>query len=98
MNSKKGNKEFKKRFITVETPFGTLKFNFNMENLLTKGVQHTKDVLTIFSTTYNLKRIYNTIQNEINETNNINLFKEKKIEIILNLNLKITEIPPKIIS
>ena len=94
MNSEEGSKEFKKRSSTVEAPFGTLKFNFGMNNLLTKGVQHTEDVLTIFSTAYNLKRIYNTIQDEINETNNIKLFKEK-MEILLNLDLKITEIPPK---
>lgn len=89
METKEYQEMFKKRSSTVEAPFGTLKVYYHMNELPITGVQHTENILSLFAVTYNLKRLYNIINEIYDESNMMELFIEK-MGALLNLECKIT--------
>ena len=90
MNTEEYKEKFKQRSSTVEAPFGTLKVYYHMNELPTKGIQHTENILALCAVTYNLKRLHNMLKETYELTDDINIFKEK-MEALLNLKCKLTE-------
>ncbi len=87
METEEYKKIYKKRSSTVESPFGTLKVHYHINDMKINGIKQTENFLALFSTVYNIKRLYNIMEDIYENSNHLDLFKEK-IEILLNIKCK----------
>lgn len=81
---------FKERSSTVEAPFGTLKTYYKIDNLPITGIERTEHYLSLFAVVYNLKVLFNKINNIFSNQDDIKYFMDQ-MRLTLSLDCKITE-------
>ena len=62
LETTEGKEEYKKRSKTVEAPFGTLKRQYHINKLPFIKKQNIENIINLYSTVYNIKRIYKIIE------------------------------------
>ena len=72
LETPEGKKEYKKRGKTVEGPYGTLKQQYHINQLPFINTKHIENMINLYSTAYNINRIYEMIHLIIDE-NDINV-------------------------
>ena len=70
MEKKEYKKEFSKR-PSVEGPFGIFKEQYHVEQEIVIGMTKTEERLNLDALAYNIKRLYNLIQGEQNNKEDI---------------------------
>lgn len=80
LETEEGKKEYKKRGKTVEAPFGTLKQQYHINKLPFINKQNIENIINLYSTVYNLNRIYKIIKLELDQNKEFETFKKEKIK------------------
>ena len=75
-----GKKEYEKRGKTVEAPYGILKQQYHINQLPFINTQHVENIINLYSTAYNINRIFEIIHLTIDENDKYQKFKEEKIQ------------------
>ncbi len=101
LETTEGKEEYKKRSKTVEAPFGTLKRQYHINKLPFIKKQNIENIINLYSTVYNIKRIYKIIELELDENEEYQTFKQKnntKIPNIKKIGTKLNKSPPQTIN
>ena len=80
LETHEGKKEYEKRGKTVEAPYGTLKQQYHINQLPFINTQHVENIINLYSTAYNINRIFEIIHITIDENDKYQKFKEEKIQ------------------
>lgn len=72
METPRGKQEFAKRKQAVEWPFGNIKKNMKYTQFNTRGIHQIQTEKHLINISHNIKRIYNSKQTKINNTNQLN--------------------------
>jgi len=75
-----GKEEYKKRSKIVEAPFGTFKQQYHINKLPFIKTQNIENNINLYSITYNIKRIINMIELELDINKEYQTFKKEKIK------------------
>ena len=65
MQSEQGKKEYRKRGVTVEWPFGDIKQNLGLREFLTRGFLNVKTGHNLVCTAHNMKVLWKKIDGKI---------------------------------
>lgn len=80
LETPEGKEEYQKRSKTVESPFGTLKRQYHINKLPFADKENMENNINLYGTVYNLKRIFNIIELELDENKEYQTFKKEKIK------------------
>lgn len=67
MQEKNAKKIYKQRAPTVESPFGTLKQFYHLDTIFYRGREKIENILQLYATAYNLKKIFETLKTTLTE-------------------------------
>ena len=79
MKEKSAKKIYKQRAPTVESPFGTLKQFYHIDTIYYTGREKIENMLNLYATAYNLKKIYEKLKTTLNEDKRYITFVQKTI-------------------
>lgn len=80
LETTEGKEEYKKRGKTVEAPFGTLKQQYHINQLPFIKKQNIENIINLYSTAYNINRIYEITHINLDENKQFQTFKKQKIQ------------------
>jgi len=100
MQSEQGKKEYRKRGVTVEWPFGDIKQNLGLREFLTRGLLNVKTEHNLVCTAHNMKVLWKKIDGKITILGKMKYVKAtlpSKTDSVLELCLRfIQKIPQRI--
>jgi len=79
MREKEAKKIYKQRAPTVESPFGTLKQFYHIDTIYYRGREKIENILNLYATAYNLKKIHETLKTTLTEDKKYITFIQKTI-------------------
>lgn len=80
LETEEGKKEYRKRGKTVEAPFGTLKQQYHINKLPFIKKQNIENMINLYSTAYNINRIFKIICLNLDQNKEFQTFKQEKIK------------------